>query len=292
MLPTQVVVGTDGSPPAEAAVRQAAMEALYHGAGLRIVHAIDWVPPPGFATVLSETGKQALRSDAERLLDESVSAAQSVAPDIEIATTLSMADARSCLSELSGEAVMTVVGAGGISGITGGLLGSVARHLTTHAAGPLLVVRAASAPSGPVVLGVEASAAGEAVTDFAFVEAAARGERLVALHVWSEWTTSTTPPADPALPYAKAPGELAANEERLLAQAVSGWSARFPQVSLERRAVRGRTRQTLIEASRSAQLLVVGSRGRGGFAGLRLGSVSTAVLHHAHCSVAVLRGDE
>lgn len=290
VIPAQVVVGTDGSPSAEEAVRQAALEAMYHGAGLRIVHAIDWVPPPGFATVLSETGKQALRSEGERLLEEGVSTAVSVAPDIEIATTLSMTDPRWCLTELSGEAVLTVVGAGGISGITAGLLGSTARYLAARAAGPLLVVRAASTPSGPVVLGVDGSHAAEAGIDFAFTEAAARGERLVAVHAWSEWNTPPTPPADPLLPYAKAAGELATDEERLLAQAVAGWRSRFPQVSLERRTVRGRVRQSLIETSRSAQLVVVGRRGRGGFTGLRLGSVSTAVLHHAHCSVAVVHG--
>ena len=60
---------------------------------------------------------------------------------------------------------------------------------------------------------------------------------------------------------------------------------------VEHRVVHGPTRETLIEASRSAQLMVVGARGRGGFTGLLLGSVSQALLHHAQCPVAVVRGE-
>lgn len=79
------------------------------------------------------------------------------------------------------------------------------------------------------------------------------------------------------------------DEQRLLAEALAGWQARYPQVQVERRLLRSRTRPALIEASRTAQLVVVGARGRGGFAGLLLGSTSQALLHHADCPVAVIR---
>lgn len=65
----------------------------------------------------------------------------------------------------------------------------------------------------------------------------------------------------------------------------------YPQVIVHRRLVHGRTRPTLIEASAGAQLLVGGARGLGGFAGLLLGSVSQAVLHHAQCPVTVVRAE-
>ncbi|WP_432108535.1 universal stress protein [Streptomyces sp. AA1529] len=286
----QTVVGTDGSPPAAVAVEQAAREAACRGAQLRIVHSVDWVPPPGIATALDEAGRRALRESGEHVLSEAEARARSVAPDIDVRTTLAGGDPRPVLAELSRDALMTVVGSSGSSGITSGLLGSVSRHLATRAEGPVLVVRETPAPGGPVVVGVDGSSPAEAATAFAFAEAAACGGPLVALHAWSEWSVPPVPPHDPALRYAKAPGELQAGEERLLAELLSGWGERCPDVAVERRAVRERPRQALIEASRTARLLVVGSRGEGGFAGLRLGSVSMAVLHHAHCSVAVVRG--
>ncbi|MBQ1120638.1 universal stress protein [Streptomyces smyrnaeus] len=286
----QTVVGADGSAPAGVAVEQAAREAACHGSSLRIVHTVNWVPPPGFASVLSEAGEKALREGGERVLAEAETAARSVAPEVEVGTTLSMGDPRTVLTELSREALMTVVGSNGTSGIASGLLGSVARHLVTHAEGPVMVAREPSASSAPVVVGLDGSAEAEAATAFAFAEAAACAEPLLALHAWSEWSVPPSPPDDPSLRYARAPGQLKEGEERLLAQALSGWCERYPQVSVERRTVRERARQALIEASRSARLLVLGRRGKGGFAGLRLGSVSNAAVQHAHCSVVVVHG--
>lgn len=94
------------------------------------------------------------------------------------------------------------------------------------------------------------------------------------------------------MPYAYEPGMLADAEERLLAEAVAGWRERYPSVSVEYKVLRGGAREALIESSGSAELLVVGARGRGGFVGLLLGSVSQALLHHAHCPVTVVRGPD
>ena len=119
-----------------------------------------------------------------------------------------------------------------------------------------------------------------------------RGSGILALHTWPEWTVPTTSPTGPTPPYAKNPGELQRDEERVLAEALSGWTERYPHIPVERRSVRGQPRQSLIEASGTAQLLVLGTRGVGGFPGLRLGSVSNAALHHAACPVVVVRGQE
>lgn len=90
--------------------------------------------------------------------------------------------------------------------------------------------------------------------------------------------------------YANPPGAVTEAEERLLAEALAGRRETYPGVPVERRLVRGDTRKALIEASGSARILVVGARGRGGFKGLLLGSVSQAMLHHARCPVVVVRG--
>ncbi len=78
----------------------------------------------------------------------------------------------------------------------------------------------------------------------------------------------------------------------MLAEALGGLGEKYPDVTVHRELVRGRVRHSLIEASADAGLVVVGARGHGGFTGLLLGSVSQALLHHAHCPVAVVRTDE
>ncbi len=84
-------------------------------------------------------------------------------------------------------------------------------------------------------------------------------------------------------------GEVENEETRVLSEAVAGWCDRYPEVKVRKTVVRGRASRALVEESARAQLLVVGARGRGGFTGLMLGSVSQAALHHAKCPVAVVR---
>ena len=83
--------------------------------------------------------------------------------------------------------------------------------------------------------------------------------------------------------------ELAAEQERITSEAIAQWAATFPNVDVRTRVTQGRPADVLVDASAGAELVVVGSRGRGGFRGLLLGSVSRGVLHQAHCPVAVLR---
>ena len=78
-------------------------------------------------------------------------------------------------------------------------------------------------------------------------------------------------------------------ERRLLAERLAGWQQEFPDVKVTRVVTRDRPVRSLLEAAHTAQLLVVGSRGRGGFSGMLLGSTSHALLHHSPCPVAVVR---
>lgn len=292
MMSRLVVVGVDGSASSLAAVEAAAREARSREAGLRVVHAFLWpathVPLGPWPLGPPEGG---VRNMVEHLVAEAVERARKAAPEVEVSHVVVTGEPLTVLEAQSRAAELVVVGSRGMGGFVGLLVGSTAVHLVAHGRCPVLVVREEPDPDGPIVLGVDGSPAGERAVDFAFAEAALRGTGLTAVHAWTTWNAPLPPPQDASMPYANPPGTLAAEEERLLAEALAGHRERYPEVAVEHRVVHGRTRETLIEASRSAQLMVVGARGRDGFAGLLLGSVSQALLHHAHCPVAVVRGD-
>ncbi|MEU2912776.1 universal stress protein [Streptomyces massasporeus] len=286
-----VVVGVDGSASSLAAVEAAAREARLRGAGLRVVHAFVWPAahvPLGPSPLGPPEG--GLRNVVDRLVAEAVERARTVAPELDVSDVVVTGEPLTVLEAQSRAAELVVVGTRGMGGFVGLLVGSTAVHLAAHGRCPVLVVREQPHADGPIVLGVDGSAAGQNAVDFAFAEAALRSAPLVALHTWTTWNAPMPAPQDPSTPYASPPGALAEEEERLLAEAVAGRQERYPGVAVDHRVVRGGTREALIEASRSAQLVVVGARGRGGFAGLLLGSVSQALLHHAHGPVAVVRG--
>ncbi|MGW4346603.1 universal stress protein [Streptomyces sp. NPDC004690] len=285
-----VVVGVDGSPSSLEAVAVAAREARLRGRGLKVVHAFLWpivhVPlgpwPMGQAM-------DALREEAGRLVTEAAEHARSVAPDLEIRCAVLAGGPLPVLEAESHGAALVVVGSRGTGGFMGLLLGSTAVQLAGHAHCPVLVVRDRPALAGPVLLGVDGSPAGEPAVDFAFAEAALRKTGIVALHAWTPWSVPVTPPPGPSAPHQPDPAALADRERRLLAEALAGQQEQYPQVPVDHVLVKGDAREALIEASGRAGLLVLGARGHGGFAGLLLGSVSQAVLHHATCPVTVAR---
>ncbi|MCX4718254.1 universal stress protein [Streptomyces virginiae] len=285
-----VVVGVDGSDSGLAAVEAAAREARWRGADLRVVHAFIWPAmhvPLGPSPLGPPEG--GLRNMAERLLAEAEERARTVAPEVDVSRAVVTGEPLTVLEAQSRAAELVVVGSRGMGGFVGLMVGSTAVHLAAHGRCPVLVVREQGEDTGPIVVGVDGSSAASGAVDFAFAEAALRGVDIVALHAWTTWNTPMPPPQDEAMPYANEPQALKARQEALMSQVLAGHQERYPGVRVKREVVQGATRETLIEASRTAQLLVVGARGRGGFAGLLLGSVSQALLHHAHCPVAVVR---
>jgi nucleotide-binding universal stress UspA family protein len=184
----------------------------------------------------------------------------------------------------SRQAQLVVVGDRGLGGFTGLLLGSVAVGLAAHAASPVAVVRgAAPSPDGQVVVGVDGSPTSEAALAAAYEAAAARRVRLVAVHTWWDFLIDTT--LAPLLDWEAIEGD----EHVLLAERLAGWAEKYPDVEVRRVVARDKPAHSLLQQATGAQLVVVGSRGRGGFAGLLLGSVSHSLLHHAPCPVLVVR---
>ncbi|MEU8649427.1 universal stress protein [Streptomyces sp. NPDC048737] len=289
-----VIVGVDGSASGLGAVAVAAREAHLRGVPLRIVHAFGHGGGhlPGGAPPWNPAG-HGLGPMTHGAPARAEERAREVAPDIEITRSVVAGEALEVLEIESRSASLAVVGSRGLGGFAGLLLGSTAVQLAAHGRCPLMVVRGRPDPAGPVVLAVDGSPAGEAAAGFAFAEAALREAPLVALHVWNTWSERAYEgPGDPLNAVVADADRLSAEERRLLDGTVAPHRQAFPQVEVERRLVRSRIRPALLDATRGAQLVVVGARGRGGFTGLLLGSVSQALLHHAHCPVTIARGEE
>ncbi|WP_225842997.1 universal stress protein [Streptomyces albus] len=285
-----VVVGVDGSASSLEAVDVAAHEAKLRGGRLHVVHAFVWPMmkvPLGPSVMGPPSG--GLRNLARKTTEDAVARARNTEPSVEVTQEVISGDPLSVLTTESRGADLVVVGTRGLGGFTGLLVGSVAVYLAAHAECPVLVTRGRREPSGPVLLGVDGSEVGDAAVGWAFEEASLRGAELVAMHNWNNWAGPVAAGPGIQVPTYYDVDLFRAEEERVLATAIAGWRERYPDVTVTPRLVQEYTRQALISASGESQLLVVGARGRGGFAGLLLGSVSQAVLHHAHCPVTVVR---
>jgi nucleotide-binding universal stress UspA family protein len=157
-----------------------------------------------------------------------------------------------------------------------------------HAHCTVEVVRAAAddtpGPSaGRIVVGTDGSPQSERAVGFAFERAQEHGFGITAVRAWLSPTMyiSTFPVEDWR--------QLKARERAALTDSLAQWRKRYPGVDVVQKSINGEPAKVLVDESAGAELLVVGSHGRGGFGGLLLGSVSHAALHHAHCPVAVLR---
>ena len=187
------------------------------------------------------------------------------------------------LIDLSKGADMVVVGSRGMGAFRRGLLGSISTGLIHHAHCPVAVIHDGPTPPShlPVVVGIDGSPASVEATKVAFAQASRRGVDLVAVHAWSDDSLFAVPGVDWAA--------VAVGEEEVLAERLAGMSEDYPDVTVHRVVVRDQPARYLAEQAQSAQLLVVGSHGRGGFAGMLLGSVSTALAHTVTIPLVVAR---
>lgn len=283
-----VVAGVDGSPSSLAAARFAAADAARREVPLHLVYGYE---PPiyGYAPVgvvsFPAAEEERFRADVEAMLAGTVKQLHSDFPELgRIEYQLCSGGGATVLLEQSRTAALTVVGSRGVGGFSELLLGSVSAQVAAHAHGPVVVVRppvdvppgpeqapTGAAPLSPVVVGYDDSAAARAALPFAVAEARRRDARLVLLNICDRG------------------GEEEA--AKMLARAVAEHAQ--GGIAVETRIVAaGNAEKAMVEASADAGLIVVGSRGRGGFAGLLLGSVSRALVHHARRPVAVVHPTE
>ena len=290
----RVVVGYDGSAAAAVAVEWAAAEAKNRGAQLCVIHAADYtVVIPGRLPMEANP----LEAAAMGVTAEGVDWAHKIASDLDVEGETHISRVTPALIEASENAALLVVGSRGRGELTGALLGSVAFAVTAHAHCPVVVVRAEAAtrpgPDRPVVVGIDAWPHSEAPLRFAASVAAQTGAPLV---VVSAYRATYTESGSPAL-YWALEVDGAVQFERLARQAAldasaaaaSAASEAFGELTVRPRAAEGRAARVLCDVAAGCGLLVVGARGEGGFAGLRLGSITHAVLHDAPCPVAVVR---
>jgi nucleotide-binding universal stress UspA family protein len=288
--PHGIIVAVDGSAPARVAVDWAARDAAMRGVPLTLVHVLpgaamqSWIQVPLPLAFFEDAKDEARRilADARAVVDR----ATADAPLPDIAEKIVEGQPVPTLADLSKQADMLVVGARGMGKWERRLLGSVSTGLVQHAHCPVAVIHDEDPliphpAQAPVVVGIDGSPASEHATAIAFDEACRRGVDLVAVHTWSD--------AGYALPDAGW-SEVQPEEDMLLAERLAGWQERYPDVAVRRVVCRDQPARRLLEEAERAQLLVVGSHGRGGFAGMLLGSVGSQVVQSARGPVIVARG--
>ena len=287
-----ILIGVDGSPASDLAVRWATLEAEMRNVTLTVVHVVaplvgGWGGVGMAPTTLPAEFGEWQKVAAANCVDHAVNTAKSAAmrgSELQINTEVLFAPLVPTLVDLTKEAQMAVVGCRGQGAFSRALIGSVSTALVHHAHSPVAVIHdeiPLLKSHAPVLVGIDGSPASELATAIAFDEASWRGVDLVALYAWSdsEW------PDFPGLERSV----IAATAEETLAERLAGWHDRYPDVTVQREVVLAHPARHLIERSGSAQLVVVGSHGRGGFAGMLLGSVASAVVHAAHTPVIVAR---
>ena len=281
-----VLVGVDGSEQAAAAARWAAHEAVLRHVPLTVLAAFGSAdgsfacgryPPAEWLAAREAEAEGLLRAVRDDLAEAE--------PRVRIAVETSPAGPEVALREASAKARLLVLGepTGTLSGL---LAGSPDIDLVAHAHCPVVVVRGTVRPGGPVVVGVDGSPLSDAAIACAFEAAAVHGVSLAAVHAWLDADRFRLF-GDRDFPY-----EAREAEHRLLTQRLAGHRRRYPDVRVEQIVEQDRPRDRLLEWSARASLVVLGSRGRGGFTGMVLGSTSHALLHHAECPVLVVRAVE
>ncbi|QQQ80193.1 universal stress protein [Saccharothrix sp. 6-C] len=281
-----IVVGVDGSASAVTAAAWAAREAARLRVPLRLVHAY-LLPAQGYPELVvnGPEVREAFEQQGLQWLQEAAEAARMAVPNVEVETVLVVDRPAAALITESRRARMIVLGSQGLGGFSGLLVGSVAVAVSAHGHSPVVVVREPVDERGPVVVGVDGSPVSEQAVAFAFEEASLRGAPLTAVIAWTDVLVDSVYGSRFTVDWSQVEDE----QRRILAERLAGWQEKYPDVEVTRVVLRDRPVRALLTAAVGAQLLVVGSHGHGGFAGMVLGSTSQGLVYHATCPLAVVR---
>ncbi|MEB3372121.1 universal stress protein [Saccharopolyspora mangrovi] len=284
-----VLAGFDGTEASRAAVRWAAREASSRGAPLLLVHVLarpfqHSIPMriPDEDAVMDK-----LRNAVLRELDSLEDVCREIDPNLEMSKSMPIGDAAESLVELAGDAELMVLGGPLVGARTDRLGVTAAEVIARRAAAPIVVVRGeiSTSADAPVVVGVDGSAVSDRAIGYAFETASRLGRSLVGVHSWGE---SAFNPFDVVEEWDADGSEFRDRAREVLAESMAAWAGRYPDVAVRHVVGADQPAQLLLGEAKNANLLVVGSHGRGAVRRAFLGSVSHAVLNQASCPVAVL----
>lgn len=286
-----IVAGVGGSAAAETVALWAAAEADRRHAELKLVYATD---PTGAVFASGYTPPEdfflSLREMAQHRLEEVQAAVEKEFPDLPVTISMHSDSPVAVLLEHSRTAALLAVGAVEATRTQRLFGATTAISVAAHADCPVAVVHDGTArpdENAPIVVGIDGSADSEAATGLAFEEASLRRAPLIAVHGWNLYVSDAE--------YLRARqaiwdwDSVEEQERETLAERLAGWQEKYPDVHVQRVVARERAAELLLFQAKKAQLLLVGSRGHGGFAGRLLGSVGQKLIHRAQCPVIVAR---
>ncbi|MGE2730025.1 universal stress protein [Mycolicibacterium vaccae] len=281
-----ILVAVDGSPESHTALRWAAREAALENRRVTLMHVVAPIVVTWPIDAIAANYYEWQEDNAQRVIEQARAVLTAEAAEgNSVQTQVRHGGIVPELSEASKRAHLLVIGSRGLGPVGGAALGSVSRALLHHAQCPVVVTKEGVVRQEdrklPVMVGIDGSPASDNAIAFAFDEASRRGVDLIALHAWSDVAVF------PILGMDWHQYEEQGHE--ILSERLAGWKERYPDVHVQRRIVCDKPARWLIDEAPLCQLVVVGSRGRGGATGLLLGSVSTKVAESAQAPVAVVR---
>lgn len=276
-----VTVGVDGSPPSLAAVEWAADDAARRGAMLRIVHVIDRYP----YRLVDAAGLDDQFADlAGRIMTEAEKTARDRSPGLGMRLESAEGRPADVLRTMADESAALVLGSRGMARTAGSILGSVSMQLAGYATGPVVIVRDRPRRRvGEVVIGLDEAADCQNPISYAFEHASRHNAGIRALHAWVLPSHGYAPEITVDV------DAVRAGQRAVAAHQLARHRTRYPALPVLDDLRTAHPVEALVDASREADLVVVGSHGRGRAGSTVMGSVSRRLLRHARCPIAVVR---